>query len=114
MSETVPDFEALLSRALAPVEPPDDLAERLEVALVELTEAAADELEAWELGAMHDPRNWIRPAAAIVVGGAAGTALVLVRARRRAKARSKPANLFDAAEKALRDFANEARKLTER
>src|SRR4051794_7439082 len=114
MSETVPDFEALLSRALAPVEPPDDLVERLETTLVELTEAAADELEAWELGAMHDPRNWIRPAAAIVVGGAAGTALVLVRARRRAKARSKSTNVFDAAEKALRDFASEARKLTER
>ena len=111
MSETVPDFEALLSRALAPVEPPEDLAERLETTLVELTEAAADELEAWELGAMHDPRNWIRPAAAIVVGASAGTALVLVRARRRAKSRSRTPNVFDAAEKALRDFAAEARKL---
>src|SRR5215207_7243231 len=110
MSETVPDFEALLSRALAPVDPPEDLVERLETTLVELTEAAADQLEAWELGAMHDPRNWVRPAAAIVVGASAGTALVLVRARRRAK----PRNIFDAAEKALRDFATEARKLTER
>jgi len=114
MSETVPDFEALLSRALAPVDPPEDLVERLETTLVELTEAAADQLEAWELGAMHDPRNWVRPAAAIVVGASAGTALVLVRARRRAKARAKSGNVFDAAEKALRDFATEARKLTER
>ena len=114
MSETVPDFEALLSRALAPVDPPEDLVDRLETTLVELTEAAADQLEAWELGAMHDPRNWVRPAAAIVVGASAGTALVLVRARRRAKARAKPRNIFDAAEKALRDFATEARKLTER
>ena len=73
MSETLPDFEALLSRALAPVDPPEDLAERLETTLVELTEAAADELEAWELGAMHDPRNWIRPAAAIVVGASASS-----------------------------------------
>ena len=32
------DFEALLRRALAPVEPPDELAERLESTLVELTE----------------------------------------------------------------------------
>ncbi len=46
---------------------------------------AADELEAWELSAMRDPRNWVRPAAALVVGGtAAGAALVLLRARRRA------------------------------
>jgi hypothetical protein len=114
MSETLPDFENLLRRALVPVDPPEDLAERLEMTLVELTEAAADELEAWELGAMHDPRNWIRPAAAVVVGGAAGTALVLVRARRRAKARSKPLGVFDAAEKALRDLAHEARRLTDR
>ena len=45
---------------------------------------AADELEAWELSAMRDPRNWVRPAAALVVGGTAGAALVLLRARRRA------------------------------
>ncbi len=32
---------------------------------------------------MRDPRNWARPAAALVVGTAAGTALVLLRARRR-------------------------------
>ena len=31
---------------------------------------------------MRDPRNWARPAAALVAGGAAGTALVLLRARR--------------------------------
>jgi hypothetical protein len=30
---------------------------------------------------MRDPRNWYRPAAAIVVGGAAAGALVVVRAR---------------------------------
>lgn len=114
MSETVPDFENLLRRALVPVDPPEDLAERLELTLVELTEAAAGELDSWELGAMQDPRNWFRPAAAVVVGGAAGTALVLVRARRRAKARSKPASVFDAAEKALRDLAHEARRLTDR
>ena len=30
---------------------------------------------------MRDPRNWVRPAAAAVVGAAAGTALVVLRVR---------------------------------
>ena len=61
-------FESLLREALAPVEPPEDLVERLEGTLTSITEMAADELEAWELSAMRDPRNWARPAAALVVG----------------------------------------------
>jgi hypothetical protein len=108
MSEA--EFEVLLRRALAPVEPPSDLSERLEETLANLTELAADELEAWELGAMRDPRNWVRPAAAAVVGTTAGAALVLVRARRRAN-RRRPSNALNAAERALRDVFGEARKL---
>lgn len=76
-------FEGLLRQALAPVDPPEDLAQRLEDTLTSITELAAGELEAWELSAMRDPRNWVRPAAAVVVGGTAGVALVLLRARRR-------------------------------
>ena len=40
---------------------------------------------------MRDPRNWVRPAAAVVVGTAAGAALVVLRARqqRRAPARTR-------------------------
>ncbi len=83
MTDALPSFESLLREALAPVEPPDDLSHRLEGALRRLTELAAGELEAWELPSMRDPRNWVRPAAAVVVGGTAGTALVLLRARRR-------------------------------
>lgn len=83
MSEAVPNFEGLLRQALAPVDPPEDLVQRLESTLTSLTELAAGELEAWELSAMRDPRNWVRPAAAVVVGGTAGVALVLLRARRR-------------------------------
>jgi hypothetical protein len=83
MSEAVPNFEGLLRQALAPVDPPEDLVQRLESTLTSLTELAAGELEAWELSAMRDPRNWVRPAAAVVVGGSAGVALVLLRARRR-------------------------------
>src|SRR6266511_3776946 len=58
------EFEARLRAALHPVEPPEDLSLRLERTLVELRELATDELEAWELSAMRDPRNWARPAAA--------------------------------------------------
>jgi hypothetical protein len=83
VSETVPNFEGLLRQALAPVEPPEDLTQRLEDTLTNLTELAAGELEAWELSSMRDPRNWVRPAAALVVGGTAGIALVALRARRR-------------------------------
>jgi hypothetical protein len=86
MTEAVPSLEGLLRRALAPVEPPEDLALRLEDALTSITELAAEELEGWELSAMRDPRNWVRPAAAVVLGTGAGVALVLLRARRRGAA----------------------------
>ena len=76
MSAGATDFEMLLREALAPVEPPADLAAKMEATLVSLTELAQDELESWELSAMRDPRNWVRPAAAAVVGVGAGTALV--------------------------------------
>jgi hypothetical protein len=112
MSEAASSFEMLLREALAPVEPPAELAKRLEDTLLSITEMAADELEAWELGAMRDPRNWVRPAAAVVVGGAAGTALVLLRARRRAQERSPSLEgVREAAERALRELSQEARKL---
>ena len=112
MTGSPPDFEVLLRQALAPVEPPERLSERLETTLAELTELAGDELEAWELGAMRDPRNWARPAAALVLGTGAGAALVLVRARRRAqRRRAQSGNVIDVAEQALRDIAGEARRL---
>ena len=107
------DFEALLRRALTPVEPPDELSERLESTLVELTEAAADELEGWELSAMRDPRNWVRPVAAVAVGTAAGAALVILRARQRAE-RNKHQGVRGLAERTARDAAAEARKLVGR
>jgi hypothetical protein len=113
MSESA-EFEIQLRRALAPVEPPADLADRLEATLASLTELAVDELEGWELGAMRDPRNWVRPAAAVVVGTTAGAALVLVRARRRSRRRGRAVTAFDAAERALVDVFDEARRLVER
>jgi hypothetical protein len=115
MSEAASSFEGLLREALAPVEPPADLVLRLEETLTSITELAADELEAWELGAMRDPRNWARPAAALVVGSAATTALVLLRARRRAQ--QQPNTIAGArvtAQRTLRDLSRETRRLFER
>jgi hypothetical protein len=88
VSETAQDFEALLRRALHPVDPPAGLSERLEANLTRMTEAAADELEQWELEAIRDPRNWGRmivSGGVVAAGAGAGTALVLLRARRRAR-----------------------------
>ena len=102
------DLENLLRRALAPVDPPADLAERLEGRLTEITELAAEELEAWELSAMRDPRNWARPAAAVVVGTLAAGGLVLVRARQQQKKRQ--ASGLRALERSLRDVTEELEK----
>ncbi len=112
MSSGTADFEALLREALSPVEPPADLSQRMELTLVNLTELAQEELEAWELSAMRDPRNWVRPAAAALVGAGAGTALVVLRVRSRHRARRKEGgNVFDLAEHTLKDFAEEARRI---
>jgi hypothetical protein len=112
MTEALGNFEGLLREALAPVEPPEDLARRLESTLTSITEMAADELEAWELSAMRDPRNWVRPAAALVAGGGAGVALVLLRARQRTH--GSPGGLSGAretAQRTARDLGRETRKL---
>ena len=58
------NVEALLREALTPVEPPLRLSEQLESTLTVLTEAAQEELDGWELVAMRDPRNWVRPVVA--------------------------------------------------
>ncbi len=106
------DFETRLREALAPVEPPEELAVRVERTLVSLTALAADELEAWELSAMRDPRNWARPAAAVVVGAGAGTALMLLRVRgRHRRRREQSSSMLDLAERTMRDLADEARRL---
>jgi hypothetical protein len=83
-------LEALLSDALRPIEPPEDLTSRVESTLTAITEQAAAELSSWaeefsegELQALRDPRNWVRPLAAAAAGTVAGGALVLVGMRRR-------------------------------
>jgi hypothetical protein len=117
MTDAVHSLEGLLREALAPVDPPADLVARLEVTLLSITEMAADELEAWELSSMRDPRNWVRPAVAVVAGGTAGAALVLLRARRKAQSRPplggslRVPDVTRTAERAIRDLEREARRL---
>jgi hypothetical protein len=109
------DFEALLRQALQPVEPPADMVQRLESTLVSLTELAHEELETWELSAMRDPRNWVRPAAAAVVGVSAGTALVVLRVRARHRVRKQRSNnLFELAQRTVQDAREEARRILPR
>jgi hypothetical protein len=71
----------LLESALAPIEPPARLADELEAKLVALQAAAVEELTELEVAEMRDPRNWVRPAAAVAVGTAAGAALLVLRMR---------------------------------
>jgi hypothetical protein len=113
MSETFSgDFEGLLRRALAPVDPPADLVARLEATLTELTTLAQDELEGWELSAMRDPRNWVRPVAAVAVGTTAGAALVLLRVRQQHRRRAaKASDPLDLAERTLRAVVDETRRI---
>jgi hypothetical protein len=112
VSSGATDFEALLREALSPVDPPEGLTARMEMALVSLTELAQDELEAWELKTMRDPRNWVRPAAAVLIGAGAGTALVVLRVRTRHRTRrQQSSSLRELAERTLQDFAEEARRV---
>jgi hypothetical protein len=101
------DLERLLADALRPIEPPDDLASRVESTLTAITEQAAAELASWadelsesELEALRDPRNWVRPVAAAAAGTVAGGALVVVSMRRRRRA----SGLRAAAESVAKQF----------
>jgi hypothetical protein len=100
-------LEALLRDALRPVEPPESLSTRVESTLSSIAEQAAAELSSWadelsegELEALRDPRNWVRPVAAVAIGGAAAAALLVVEARRRRR----PHGMRASAERLLRDL----------
>ena len=109
------EFEALLRRALAPVEPPAELVTSLEETLTSIAELAADELDAWEIGAMRDPRNWVRPVVASAVGVTAGTALVVLRVRAERKKRAAASsNPLDLLRRTVKAAAGEAKKLARR
>ncbi|HEY6653591.1 MAG TPA: hypothetical protein VI028_05655 [Solirubrobacterales bacterium] len=112
-AEPSPDVESLLRSALRPIEPPENLAGRVEETLSAVTEAAAEELSAWaeelsesELRSLRDPRNWVRPAAAIAAGGLAAGGLVLVELRRRGS--KQPSRLSGLADQ-VTDIADQVR-----
>ena len=107
MAAELTDVETLLRSALVPVEPSEGMADRLERSLSDITDMAAEELAEWELSAMRDPRNWGRPAAALVVGGVAAGGLVLVRAR---QARRRDGASVRALERSLRQVAGDIQK----
>ena len=115
MSEPIAaDIEALLERALRPVEPPEDLALRLEATLQSLTDLAAEELESWELRAMRDPRNWVRPVVAVAVGTAAGAGLVVLRVRSQHRKQRKHVQGVELAQRTMRAAADEVKRVIPR
>lgn len=92
MSSDGLSVEELLADALRPVDPPRRFTDRLHDTFSAISEAAATELSGWaeeleesELRSLRDPRNWIRPVAAVTAGGVATGALVLVGLRRRTR-----------------------------
>src|SRR5919106_6118822 len=102
------DIESTLKRALSPVDPPKELEARLEGTLGSLVDMAAEELEAWELSTMRDPRNWVRPVAAAAIGSSAAVGLALLRTQRRRHKRRKDADgPVDLLGRTLRDLARE-------
>src|SRR5918995_3593859 len=111
------NFETMLRRALSPVDPPAELEARLESTLGSLVDMATEELEAWELSSIGDPRNWTRiarPVAAVTVGPAAAVGPLLVRTqRRRHKRRKESAGSVDLVGRTLRDLAREARRVAD-
>jgi hypothetical protein len=108
------DIEGLLRQAFTPVDPPETLAMRLESTLQELSNLAAEELDSWELSAMRDPRNWVRPVAAVAIGTAAGAGLVVLRVRSQHRKQKKQVHGVELAERTLRSAADEVRRLIDR
>jgi hypothetical protein len=108
------DIEGLLRQAFRPVEPPESLSTRLESTLQELSDLAAEELDSWELSAMRDPRNWVRPVAAVAIGTAAGAGLVVLRVRSQHRKQKKHFHGVELAERTLRSAADEVRRIVDR
>jgi hypothetical protein len=108
------DIEGLLRQAFRPVDPPESLAVRLESTLQELTDLAAEELEGWELSAMRDPRNWVRPVAAVAIGTAAGAGLLVLRVRTHHRRQRKHVQGLELAERTVRAAADEVKRLVDR
>lgn len=110
-------IERMLSIALTPVEPPAHLyerVERLEQRLERTLDDAAAELSEWELAAMRDPRNWVKPAVALAAGGAAAGALVVLGLRTRRREQDKSAEAVRKLGGALGDVRREVERSARR
>lgn len=109
----ISEIEAMLRDALQPVEPPEQMVEKLEQRLSVVADQANQDLASWreeltesELRSLRDPRNWVRPAAAGAASVAAGAALVVLGLRRRAPDTK-------AVESSLRQLAEDAQRLAD-
>lgn len=108
------NIETVLSRAFAPVEPPAYLYEAFENKLEKISFNAVEELSDWELVAMRDPRNWVKPAVAVVAGGAAAGALVVLGLRSRRRGEDKGTAAVKALSGALGDVRREVERSAKR
>jgi hypothetical protein len=102
----------MLQLALAPIDPPGHMGERLERRLSAVTDAAVDELADWDPSALRDPRRWARLVVAGVVGAGAGGALVLVRTRQNQKRRD--THGLAALQKGVRSVSGDVRRRLDR
>jgi hypothetical protein len=109
-----PEIMRLLEHALRPVDPPANFLSQLENRLVDVEAAALEALEEisdWELEVIRDPRNWVRPVAAVAVGTAAGTALVVLGLRSRRKRTNALRALAEQSGRVANDALSSARGL---
>ena len=109
----ISDIETMLKSALQPVEPPEQMVEKLEQRLSLVADQASQDLASWreelsesELRSLRDPRNWVRPAAAGAASVAAGAALVVLGLRRRTPDTK-------VVESSLRQLADDAQRLAD-
>ena len=108
------NIESMLTRAFAPVEPPPHLYEAFENKLEQVSADAAEELSDWELAAMRDPRNWVKPAVAVVAGGTAAGALLVLGLRSRRREEDKGTAAVKALSGALGDVRREIERSAKR
>jgi hypothetical protein len=112
--ESDENIERLLKRAFAPVDPPPHLYAAFEDKLEQVSINAAEELSDWELAAMRDPRNWVKPAVAVVAGGTAAGALLVLGLRSRRREEDKGAAAVKALSGALGDVRREIERSARR
>jgi hypothetical protein len=110
MSERALDLESMLRQALSPVDPPQEFEKHLQTMLGTLVEKAADELEAWEISSMRDPRNWAKPISAALVGSAAAAGLIVIGIRRHHVRKKKTNSVAGLVSDALLQAAESAQK----